>query len=204
MGYERYLTEHVERVLTLICQPINSVSSKMESNNRVRQKLSKHDAEEIKNVLEGEDGSSLLLSETSKAKIFCSLSYYIPPVSIYPEENLSEIQQLFGENIYEMTNLEPPNSYSHAITINYLKHMLKAKKEDDFKRVIEEYIEILCYWVGEDHLFLCSVYELLSDYYGHKHHPEDSINFLKQSLTTCIRAGGTHTRQVGSKYYLLG
>lgn len=65
-------------------------------------------------------------------------------------------------------------------------------------------MDILTYWFGEDHVFLCDTYESLSSFYMHQQNHEDSINFMKLALTTCIKAGGTHTRMAGIKYYELG
>ena len=53
-------------------------------------------------------------------------------------------------------------------------------------------------------MYVCDIYSSLSDYYAIQQFHEDSINFMKQALTTCIRSGGTHTKRAGIKYFELG
>lgn len=52
-------------------------------------------------------------------------------------------------------------------------------------------------------MLLCDVFESLADYYEGKGQAQDCINYMKQSLTTCIRQTGTHTNRVGIQYFKL-
>ena len=45
---------------------------------------------------------------------------------------------------------------------------------------------------------------MLSDYYASIGNGEESINFMKESLSRCIRISGVQSKSAGSKYYELG
>jgi len=44
----------------------------------------------------------------------------------------------------------------------------------------------------------------LSDFYSAAGNGEESINFMKESLSKCIRVCGAQSKQAGAKYYELG
>jgi hypothetical protein len=45
---------------------------------------------------------------------------------------------------------------------------------------------------------------LLSDFYAGLGNGEESINFMKESLSKCIRVCGNQSKIAGAKYYELG
>jgi hypothetical protein len=60
------------------------------------------------------------------------------------------------------------------------------------------------YWLEDSHLFHCSLYELLSDFYAGQGNGEESIRCMKESLSRCIKLCGTQSKLAGAKYYELG
>lgn len=44
----------------------------------------------------------------------------------------------------------------------------------------------------------------MSEYYEQQGSVDDSINFLKESLSTIIRNNGLGSRKIGNEYYMLG
>ena len=78
---------------------------------------------------------------------------------------------------------------------------MKKDKIEDFKKNIDETIKIINYWLEEGHLYYCEIFELLSDYYAYNGNNEESINYMKESLSICLRACGSQSKQVGNKYY---
>ena len=54
--------------------------------------------------------------------------------------------------------MEPPTYYSHEITFQYLNRCLQAKDIENYKAAVGDTIEILNYWLGEDHPYLCEIY----------------------------------------------
>ena len=80
--------------------------------------------------MEGRGGeNNLILTESTKAKILTALSYFIPSADIPKEGSIGQLQKAHGDEIYSLVDVEPPNEYTHQITINYLKHALRANKE---------------------------------------------------------------------------
>ena len=88
--------------------------------------------------------------------------------------------------------------------MRYLAYCLKKSQTDLYKQTINTALDNLIFWCGQDHVSVCDIYESLSDFYAIEQSHEDSIDFMKQALTTCVRSGGTHTRKSGIKYYQLG
>lgn len=60
------------------------------------------------------------------------------------------------------------------------------------------------YWLDENHMYHCDLFEILSDFYVAAGNGEESINFMKESLSKCIRVCGAQSKQAGAKYYELG
>ena len=69
---------------------------------------------------------------------------------------------------------------------------------------MESALKIAAFWLEETHIYNCSLYELLSDYYSSLGDGEESINFMKESLSRCIRVCGAQSKEAGAKYYELG
>ena len=52
--------------------------------------------------------------------------------------------------------------------MQYFKWLLHENKIEEYKKSIEKNLEILDYWIGEDHPQLCPLYDSLADYYETK------------------------------------
>jgi hypothetical protein len=62
-------------------------------------------------------------------------------------------------------------------------------------------MKIADYWLDENHLYHCELFQVLSDFYSSIGNGEESINFMKESLSKCIRICGAQSKQAGVKYY---
>ena len=72
------------------------------------------------------------------------------------------------------------------------------------KEGVEEALRVADYWLGDNHLHHCLLYEVLSDYYLSLGSGEESINYMKESLSRCLRNTGPHSTHAAGKYYELG
>jgi hypothetical protein len=64
-------------------------------------------------------------------------------------------------------------------------------------------MNIIYYWLGEDSILLCDIYDSLAQYCNKKENNKDYINYMKQALTIVIRAAGLYGQRVGERYYCL-
>ena len=64
-------------------------------------------------------------------------------------------------------------------------------------------MRILDYWLDENHPYHCDFYDCLADYYASIGNLDESINYAKQSLVTCIKSGTRTAKLMGEKCYNL-
>ncbi len=96
--------------------------------------------------------------------------------------------------IYNDIFKEPPSAFTLKLTRTYLNWCIKKEKVDEFKKGMESALKIADYWLEETHLYHCSLYELLSDFYASLGNGEESINFMKEALSRCIRICGAQSK----------
>lgn len=53
-------------------------------------------------------------------------------------------------------------------------------------------------------MYHVALYQLLSDFYTAAGNGEESVNFMKEALSRCIRVCGAQSKAAGNKYYELG
>jgi hypothetical protein len=123
------------------------------------------------------------------------LSYYTAPAAA---DSNAPLQHLA---IYSQLLREPPSAFSLRITKNYLEWCTRKDRSEEFKKTMEAAVKVADFWLEESHLHHCDLYELLSDFYAAAGSGEESVNFMKESLSRCIRACGAGSKQAGSKYY---
>ncbi len=68
-------------------------------------------------------------------------------------------------NIYSVVNQEPPCLTSHSTTVSYADHCQREGRTEEFKQTMETAVDVVNYWLGEEHILLCDIFESLADYY---------------------------------------
>jgi hypothetical protein len=122
------------------------------------------------------DRGSIPLEYSQGSALECILeylSYYTPPKGLDPNAPLRNIP------IYDDIFKETPSAFTLKLTKAYLFWCIKKEKGDDFKKGMENALKIADYWLEDTHLYHCSLYELLSDFYASMGNGEESINFMK-------------------------
>ena len=103
-----------------------------------------------------------------------------------------------------MVNLEPPSAASLKVTNNYLGTLLVAKNKKEFQQTIEKALEIVNYWLGEDHPEICELLDKLAAYQLDNGDSEAGIALLEQSIKIAENTEAKNPKNIGSRYYVLG
>jgi hypothetical protein len=123
------------------------------------------------------------------------LAYYSCPAEFDSATALKNVP------IYDSLLEEPPSAFSLRITKAYLEWAIKKEKQDEFKKGIEESLRLCDFWLEDGHVYQTDLLQLLSDFYAAQGNYEESINFMKESLSKTLRTCGSQSRRAGNKYY---